>query len=364
MRKVICTLSLILTINQLFAQGFLNKIKSKISSVTEKATGNASPGQAISTNDIKYTDPATVGTVILTFSKKRIQDSPDGYNMWFSSVKVVNNQLELKIADHGETTYTYSNGQLTNTHEAPDLSLENKLPNGSEQDYLSVDFSQTDATRAMLKTGSHVASGMIPGKPEQTYTFHNKVFGQFASAQIARNADSSVLAVVGVSYSGGIKYHMSTSSGQDLSLPKQYGGTALISPDGKISAALYLVNKEVYTTNGAKYPVGNVLNNQVWLRNSGNVFYIIYNEGNKHSVEKNGSPFFKSNDQINMKQLFISNDEKSYCWEGYRGLYFSDGTIFENASSPSKVILDNKEVIIFLDVEMASGKLYLCRHDL
>jgi hypothetical protein len=36
------------------------------------------------------------------------------------------------------------------------------------------------------------------------------------------------------------------------------------------------------------------------------------------------------------KQIFISKDDKSMCWEGDHGLYFSDGTAFENGTSPIK----------------------------
>jgi len=52
------------------------------------------------------------------------------------------------------------------------------------------------------------------------------------------------------------------------------------------------------------------------------------------------------------------------CWEGDHGLYFSDGTAFENGSSPHKVIIDGKEVMVFLAVNMTSGQIYLCKKEL
>lgn len=65
---------------------------------------------------------------------------------------------------------------------------------------------------------------------------------------------------------------------------------------------------------------------------------------------------------VDLKRVFINANETGMAWQGYRGLYFTDGTVFENASSPTKVIIDGKEVIVFLDVE--DGKVYLCKHDL
>ena len=267
-----------------------------------------------------------------------------------------------KIHESNVTSFSYSNGQFQKTGEAPPNVQRNSIKNGSELEQFSVDFSQTDMGNALLKNGHNVTSGMIPGKPEQTYTFNGKVVGNFAAAQIAHNADSTVVAVAGMSITGGMSYQMNSSAGAKVTLPKAYGALPLISPDGKIIAAIMPTQKMAYVSNGQNWPVTNLTNNQVWLRNTGNVFNLP--DANKLTLERNGTTFYKFNNPVDTKLLFLNANETGMAWEGYRGLYFSDGTVFENASSPTKVVIDGKEMIVFLDVDLNSGKLYLCKHAL
>jgi hypothetical protein len=371
MKKAIYTIALLAAATTLNAQGILGKLKNKLTGSasanvqSQVANQAGSPGSSKAPDGsmVSYTDPATVGTPLFTFSQQDLQNHPDGFDMWFTSVQVVNNQLVAKIAESNLMTYSYSNGQFQKTGEIPPNINRNDLKNGSEIELFSKEFSQTDMSNAMLKNGHNVTSGMIPGKAEQTYTFNGKVIGHFAMAQIAHNADSTVVAVAGMSVTGGMSYHLNPSNAAQISLPKGYGALPLISSDGKITAALFGVDKKVVVSTGSTFPVNNILNNQVWLRNSGNVFYIPVNS-NSTVIERNGAVYYTFNNPVDLKRLFISADEKSMAWMGYRGLYFSDGTVFENGSAPTKVILDNKEVIVFLDVDTSNGKLYLCRHDL
>jgi hypothetical protein len=276
---------------------------------------------------------------------------------------VVNNQIVAKIAESNTKVYNYANGQFQKTGETPPNINRNAISNGSEIEAFSTDFTQTDMSNAMMKNGHNVTSGIVPGKPEQTFTFHGKVVGNFAMAQVAHNADSSVVAVAGMSISGGMSYHLNRSNGAPVTLPKGYGAVPLISPDGKMVAAIYAVDKKAIVSNGSTYTINDPLNNQIWLRNTGNVFYIP-STGNSLVVERNGAVFYKFNNPVDLKRLFLNANETAMAWMGYRGLYFSDGTVFENASSPTKVIIDNKEVIVFLDVDVHNGNLYLCKHDL
>ena len=366
MKKIIYTVTLLAAVNTLHAQVLFNKLKNKVNSVTEKPQQQAT---ATGTQATNYTDPAKFGTVIYTFSKAEMatHGGGDGYgfNMWFPSVNVANNQLDLQIADHDMALYSYSNGQFQKTSGKPDLSQQNKVKTGNEKELWSVDFTQTDQGNAMMKKGQHVASGMMPGKPEQTYTFNDKLLGNFMMAMVAHNADSSVVSVVGASLAGGMTYKMVTSNGQQLALPKKYGGRALISPDGKLSVALYQADNgmgfDVYPLNGAKFSISNFNNELCWLRNSGNVFNVEYS--NPKALDKNGTLFHTFDSPVEPQTLFISADDQRMCWTA-RGLYFSDGTSFENGQSPHRVILNNKEVIIFLAVDFATGQLYLCQHDL
>jgi len=137
----------------------------------------------------------------------------------------------------------------------------------------------------------------------------------------------------------------------------------LVSPDGNLIAAIMPTNKKAIISNGQTQTINDIANNQVWLRNTGNIFYVPASS-NGMMIERNGTLFYKFNNPIDLKRLFLNANETGMAWMGYRGLYFSDGTVFENASSPTKVIIDNKEVIVFLDVDVHNGNLYLCRHDL
>jgi len=365
MKKAIYTIVLLAAAATLNAQGILGKLKNKLANNVSKTVQNqAGTGSAMAPDGttVHYTDPATVGTLILTYSQAEMNRHPDGYDIWFPEIKVVNNQLVAKVAESNTTLWNYNNGQLQKTGETPPNINRNNLKNGSELEGFSTDFTQTDMGNALLKNGHNVTSGMIPGKSEQIYTFNGKVVGSFMMAQIAHNADSSVVAVAGASISGGMSYHMNSSTGAKFTIPKVYGAIPLISPDGKVMGALSVVDKKIYLSNGQTSSFSNLTNNQIWLRNTGNVFN--FPDANKLILERNGTLFYKFNSPGDAKLLFLNANETGMAWGGYRGLYFSDGTVFENASSPTKVILDGKEVIVFLDVDLGSGKLYLCRHDL
>lgn len=366
MKKTLYTIALLTAATTLNAQGILGKLKNKLTTnVSKNADSQAGAGgsTALDGSTVHYTDPATVGTVLMTYTQSDLNNHPDGFDMWFSSVQVVNNQIVAKIAESNTKLYSYSSGQLQKTGEVPPDINRNTIKNGSEIEFFSKEFSQTDMSNAMLKNGHNVTSGMIPGKAEQTYTFNGKVVGHFAMAQIAHNADSTVVAIAGMSVTGGMSYHLNPSNGAQITLPKGYGAQPLVSPDGKITAALYGVDMKVIVSTGSTFPINNILNNQVWLRNTGNVFYIPFNS-NSTVIERNGAVFYKFNNPVDLKRLFLNANETGMAWMGYRGLYFSDGTVFENASSPTKVIIDNKEVIVFLDVDVRNGNLYLCKHDL
>lgn len=369
MKKVIYTLLFLAAANMASAQLF-NKLKNKLTSGASKTaqsqvTGQAAPGTTVAPDGtaIKYTDPAGYGVVLMTFSQQQRNASPDGFDIWFRRVEVVNNQLVAKIADYNMAMYSYNNGQFQKTGETPDMSIRNSLKNGSEWEQRSTDFTQIDQGHALMKDGHNVASGMMGGKAEQSMTFNGKPVGNFAMFQMAHNADSTIIAIAGMSVTGGMNYHMVASNGIRVSLPKVYGTLPLVSPDGKFIGAISGVDRVVYMSNGAKLPINDILNNQVWLRNTGNVFYIPVNSNNT-VLERNGAVFFKFNNPIEPKNLFLNANETGMAWMGYRGLYFSDGTVFENASSPTKVVIDNKEVIVFLDVDLSNGSLYLCKHNL
>ncbi|RWY54064.1 hypothetical protein [Mucilaginibacter gilvus] len=371
MKKIIYTLVLISAAHVADAQGgLLNRLKNKINSGAKTTVSNDVASVAAPTSGIKYTDPSQFGKVIYTFSKAEMNahggSDGYGYNMWFPTIAVVNNQLNAIIADNNETSWSYNNGGLQKTGGKPNTRDQNKINNGSEFYGWSVDFTEHDQAASLQKKGPHVASGMIPGKAEQTYTFNGKVFSSFYIGSIAHNADSTVVAVAGASLTGGMKYFLRSSTGQSASLPAKFGARPLLSPNGKVSAALMLSTNgnsyDVVTTMGANISIGNFINGLGWLRDSGSIFNVESND--PKALDRNGKLYKTFNVDVDPKMLFISADDNTLCWGGYRGLYFSDGTIFENGQSPRKVVLDGKEVIIFLDVELASGKLYLCRHDL
>jgi hypothetical protein len=366
MKKAIYTMALLAAATTLNAQGILGKLKNKLTSNVSKnvdSQAGAGSSTALDGSAVHYTNPATIGTVLMTYTQSDLNNHPDGFDMWFSSLQVVNNQIVAKIAESNTKLYSYSGGQLQKTGETPPDINRNNIKNGSEVEQFSVNFSQTDMGNAVMKNGHNVTSGMIPGKAEQTFTFNGKVVGRFAMAQIAHNADSTVVAIAGMSVTGGMSYHLNPSNGAQITLPKGYGALPLISPDGKITAAIMPVDNKAFVSNGQTLPVNNILNNQVWLRNTGNVFYIPVSS-NSIVIERNGVVFYKFNNPVDLKRLFLNASETGMAWMGYRGLYFSDGTVFENASSPTKVMIDNKEVIVFLDVDVHNGNLYLCKHDL
>jgi hypothetical protein len=371
MKKIIYTLMLIAAAHMASAQGsLLNRLKNKINRGAQTKVSNDVASVAATTSGIIYTDPAQFGKVIHTFSKEEMNahSGSDGYgfNMWFPKITVTNNQLNAIIADDNATSWNYNNGAIQKIGVKPDTKNQNEINNGSEFYGWSVNFTLQDQTASLQKKGPHVASGMIPGKAEQTYTFNGKEFASFYIGMIAHNADSTVVAVAGASINGGMKYFLKLSNGQSVSLPSKFGSIPLLSPNGKVSAALMPgtdgASYDVVTTMGANLFIGNFSNGRGWLRNSGGIFYVEFN--NTKALDRNGKLFKTLNVDVDPKMLFISADDNTLCWQDYRGLYFSDGTIFENGQSPRKVLLDGKEVIVFLDIELASGKLYLCRHDL
>jgi hypothetical protein len=373
MKKIICILAFLTAIQALHAQSFLNKIKNKINkpaspqtttAITASATGSSS------SSGIKYTDPSVCGTVIKTFSQKEVEahmggESGGGFNLYFPSIKVVNNQLQFKVADHVDALYDYTNGQLQNTGSKPAPVQQYKIYNGSEKDLQSKDFSNFDAENAMLKKGPHIQSGRAPGKIDQAFTFNGKSMGSYVTGFLAHNADSTVVAATATVYgTKGVGYLLVSSNGQKLTLPVPVMMSPLISPDGKFSAAMSQTAAGVtfYVSDGSKVSVNAFANDGIWLRNSGSIFSI--DNGHRNALYKNGAVYNTINTPIDLKNLFISSDDKSMCWAGDHGLYFSDGTIFENASSPHKLVINNKEVIVFLDVDIKSGQVYLCKHDL
>jgi hypothetical protein len=367
MKKVIYTLLIVAIGNTVFAQGFLKKVKAKVAQVVAQPVASEVPagmgsGRLTNTN---WTDPGVCGTLVKTFSKKEIDDHMGGFDLWIPSLKVVNNQLQLQVADNNAALYNLVNGQLVKAGTPPEVDR-NKLKNGNESELMSVDFSQMDMANAMMKRGPHVSNGMIPGKPMQTLTFNGKVLGSFYIFALGHNADSSAVAVVGTSIGpGGMKYTLVTSTGQTATLPKLYGGQALVSPDGKLGAAYYGATStggQAYLSNGTVVKVASVSNNMVWLRNSGSVFNV--EQSHNSLLYKNGLLYHEFTSQIEMRNLFLGKDDKVLCWEGDHGLYFSDGTAFENGESPHKVLIDGKEIMVFLTVNLTSGQVYLCKKEL
>ena len=372
MKKTIFTLALIAASQTLFAQGgFLNKIKSKVTDAVQKPA-DAAAQQAAPTapGSTKFTDPTAFGTLIYTFSKddlnKHMGGSEGGFDLWFQNVQVANNQLQFQVVDYDQV-YNYSGGQLSNTG-SKTTQQENKQVLNSEFDLMSKNFTTLDMTNAMLKKGPHVGSGMIPGKPMQTLTFNGKEIGSYYMFNLAHNADSSAIAVAAVSMgTGGMSYSLVTSGGVSTKLPQSYGSQPIISPNGKMAAAIVPLptgkGADVYISNGSKVTVGVWdVNYAPWIRNSG----AVYNIGDQKNIYKNGELFHAFDNFLfnNPHTFFISDNDKTMCWEGDHGVYFSDGTAVENGMSPHRVIIDNKEVIIFLAVNVGSGKVYLCRHDL
>jgi hypothetical protein len=363
MKKVIYTLLILAAANSANAQGFLKKIKAKVTQAIEQPVVNQVPagmGSGTISND-KWTNPSVCGTVVKTFSNKEINDHMGGFDIWFPYVRVVNNQLQLQVADYSTVLYDYTSGKLVQAGTPPNVDR-NSLKNGNEKELRSVDFSVQDQTNAITKKGMHVSSGMIPGKPMQSLIFQGKPVGSFMMYQIAHNADSSVVAVAGASISKGLKYSLVSSSGQTLALPAKAGALPLVSPDGKVCAAWITQDNQAYISNGTVVKTTNAFPEKVWLRNTGNIFSIM--DGHGSTLYKNGEVYRAFDFQITPDQIFISKDDKSMCWMGDHGLYFSDGTAFENGSSPHKVIIDGKEVMVFLTVNMTSGQIYLCKKEL
>ena len=372
MKKITYTLIFLAAITTASGQGFLKKIKAKVEKAIVQPATNvvAVPGAGSEVlSNTTFTNPGQYGTLIKTFSQTEINahmgGSDGGFSLSFKDLKVVNNQLQFQVADYETTLYDYTGGQLVDLHIKPNTSISNAT-DGDEGEQYSKDFSVMDATNAILKKGPHVSSGMTPGKPTQTLIFNGKAIGDFYIYAIAHNADSSVVAVAGATLdAGGLKFKLTTSAGQTVAIPKNYGYLPLVSPDGKMAAALDQGQGSggtAYLSDGTVVKTGTATNNKVWLRNSGSVFNV--EQSNHKALFRNGVLYHTFDSEVEPKIIFIGKDDKNMSWYGDHGLYFSDGTAFENGASAHKVIIDGKEVIVFLVINVTNGNLYLCRHDL
>ncbi|GAA3988932.1 hypothetical protein [Mucilaginibacter dorajii] len=366
MKKLVYILLLLPLTNTVNAQ-FLKKLKSKVSSVvgtadTPPATTPAAPA------DGKFTDPAKFGILIKTYTKGEINTAMGGegggnFGLHFLSFKVVNNQFVAQIADV-LGVYDYQNGKLQATGQKPPLNISfNDAYNGSEKDFQSKDFSSIDTYNATLKKGPHIQSGRQPGKIDQDFVFNGKSMGRFMSAMIAHNQDSSVVVAAGMSYGKGVSYVMTSSTGQTITLPGLVMSAPLISPNGKMSAVISTTaaGSTAYLMNGTKVVLADY-GGFGWIRNSGAIFFPSA-RGNTVLV-KNNKVAQVIQFPMDLKQLFIGANDDAFCWPGDHCLCFSDNTKFENADFPVKVTINGKDVVYFTAVNVITGMLYLCHHDL
>lgn len=368
MRKLVYTLILLSATQVLHAQ-FLKKLKSKVNDIVN--TTSPPPNNSNTTGsptDGKFTDPARFGVLIKVYTKAEINTAMQGegggnFGLHFLSFKVINGQFTGQIADV-MAVYDYQNGKLQNTGKKPPQNISfNDAYNGSEKDFQSTDFSTLDATNAILKKGPHIQSGRQPGKIDQEFTFKGKSFARFMSAAIGHNADSSVVAAAGMSYGKGVSYVMTSSSGQTTPLPGLVMAAPLISPNGKMCAAISTTatGSTAYRIDGTKIDLADY-GGGGWIRNSGAVFFLS-SKGNRTLMRNNqivaATPF-----PIDLKQLFIGANDDAFCWPGDHCLCFSDNTRFENADFPVKVTINGKDVVYFTAVNVITGMLYLCHHDL
>lgn len=362
MKKIPFILLLLGITSALSAQSFLKKLKNKVAEVVDKPVSTAA-GPASSQDS----DPFKFGKVIKTYTKKEIEahmggESGGSFGFYFTDMKVVNNQLQFKVAEPFTQIYSYDGSKLVGTGQKPDDDHFKRIYNGSEYDMASKDFTSLDYEHSIMHKPA-IQSTMALGKVNKTFTFKGKQFGTFIMGAVSHNADSSVVGVMGTSYSKGVVYTVVTSSGINYTVPTASVMSPIISPNGKFCAAMVQDTKGIsfYVSNGTKVDVGGWASDGLWIRDSGSIFTI--DGQNSANLNKNGKPYYTFDLPIDKKLLFISADEKTMCWSG-RGIYFSDGTKFENGSSPQKVILNGKEVIVFLVVDLQKGDLYLCQHDL
>jgi hypothetical protein len=380
-KRLIFAAGILIAASNLQAQGLFNKVKNKVANVVDKSatnhatnavntTANNTVSNTGTSSDIKYTNPSKFGKVVMKYSAKEVEahmggESGGGFDLYFTAASVVNKELQLKIAEYNTTQYSYTGGQLQKIPGAPGDELRRKFYKGSEGEQRSKDFTNLDYSNAIAKSGGHVQGGQVPGKIAQDYTFKGKKFASFSSGALAHNADSTVVAVVGMSFAGGkVIYSIASSGGINYTLPSPAMWSPLISPDGRVSAAISATASGTfaYVSNGNKVTLTAYKNDEIWLRNSGSIFYA--DDNSVTALYKDGVLFYTFNMLVDLNSLFISKDDKRMCWQGKGGLYFSDGSIFRDAESPFKITIGDKEVIVFLVINVQNGDLYLCQHDL
>ncbi len=379
MKTFIQILLMLALANNLMAQGFLKKLKDK---VTNKSAGNITtaapvvPGHSSAAANAGFADPAQYGKVIVRLTDKDIADAPDGFILFFESAKFNNGALSAKVT-FKDAVYNYDGTQFQKTAATPSTGTFNII-NNSEKDRLSVDMSQIDQMAVLMKTGPHIASGTVPGKIGQDLTFNGKKFASYYTFGIIRNYDSTAVAAAGASLAGGkMAYSVTTVAGQTASIPMNQ--MLMLSPDGQIagnflqagiirndpsiSAQMKASGAYIYLTNGKKIPIANYgdnSNNGMWLSNMGNIFAI--DNADKKNVKENDTLLFSSDAPIDTKQLFISHDDKSWAWIGARDLHFSDGTVFAEVSNAYRSYNNNKDVILFLIKK--DKQIFLCQKEL
>jgi hypothetical protein len=368
MKKLVYILLLLPLTNTVNAQ-FLKKLKSKVSSVVGTAdTPPDNSKSAGSQADGKFTNPAQFGILIKTYTKGEINTAMSGegggnFGLHFQSFKVVNNQFVAQIADV-LAVYDYENGKLQTTGQKPSQTIRlSDAYNGSEKDFQSKDFSSIDTYNALSKKGPHIQSGRQPGKIDQDFVFNGKSIGRFMSAMVAHNQDSSVVVAAGMTYGKGVSYVMTSSTGQTTTLPGLVMNPPLISPNGKMSAVISTTaaGSTAYLMNGTKVALADY-GGSAWIRNSGAIFFPS-NKGNT-MLMKNDKVAQAIQFPMDLKWLFIGANDDAFCWPGDHCLCFSDNTRFENADFPVKVTINGKDVVYFTAVNVTTGALYLCHHDL
>jgi hypothetical protein len=366
MKKIFYTALVLLASGQLQAQ-FLKKLKSKVNDVVNTTTPAAPTQQAGDVTGNGFTDPAKYGVLLKVYSKGEINKAMGGdagnFGLHFEAFKVVNGQFTATIADV-LSVYTYQNGQFQNTGQKPTPPIHLATAyNGSEGDFQCTDFTAVDTYNAMLKKGPHVQSGRQPGKIDQEFSFNGKPFARFMSAMISHNTDSTVVAAAGMSYDKKVSYVMTSSTGQTLTLAGVTMSAPIISPNGKKIALINTTaaGSIAYYMDGTKTPL-TYYNGGAWIRNSGAIFYPSI--AGKATLVRNGKVVQGMPYDIDMKHLFIGSNDDAFCFPGDHCLCFSDGTRFENADFPVKVNINGKDAVYFTAVNVVTGTLFLCHHDL
>jgi hypothetical protein len=366
MKKLLYLLCLLVITCTAHSQGFIKKLKDKASNM---AGGNkTAAGSMASSSNTSFTEPSQLGVPIYQLSKQQSMIGDGMVPLSLEWAAVVNNDLHAKMNIDGQV-YEYANGQLKATGE--------KFVQHSgfqfmrnEKDLQCVNMSTDVQSEYLLKKEPRICSGPIRGQANQTYTFKGKLLAN-GIGYVARNYDSSAIVVVGSEFAAGkVNYFMVTSQSQRLVLPTLCMAV-YISPDGKTGATYHQtgMGADFYLTDGRKIPISQFPGGDynLWIRNSGNIFT---KDAQKKLILRNDQPFLDLSGQDNINfgevNLFISDDEKSAAWfGGYTGtLHFTDGVVVENAFGAQRVILNNKETIVFMAGSVKDNKLYLCRKEL